>query len=93
VWLRDAQEGGPGDLHAQATAYHQCHAQVSHSLAAYRQDSLTFKTVAELAEGMLLLAEQRFRRLVSPERLKEVFLEVQFRDGIGVKAEDQVAAA
>jgi hypothetical protein len=42
---------------------------------------------------MLLLAEQRFRRLDSPKRLKEVFLGVQFRDGIEVKVEDQVAAA
>jgi putative transposase len=42
---------------------------------------------------MLLLAEQRFRKLDAPERLKEVFLGVQFQDGIEVKVEDQVAAA
>jgi putative transposase len=42
---------------------------------------------------MLLLAEQRFRRLDAPERMKEVFLGVQFRDGIEVKVGDQVAAA
>jgi transposase-like protein len=42
---------------------------------------------------MLLLAEKRFRRLDAPERLKEVFLGVQFQDGIAVKVEDQVAAA
>jgi putative transposase len=42
---------------------------------------------------MLLLAEQRFRKLDAPERMKEVFLGVQFRDGIEVKVEDQVAAA
>ncbi len=42
---------------------------------------------------MLLLAEQRFRRLDAPERMKEVFLGVQFRDGIEVEVEDQVAAA
>lgn len=42
---------------------------------------------------MLLLAEQRFRRLDAPERMKEVFLGVQFRDGIEVKLEDQVAVA
>jgi transposase-like protein len=42
---------------------------------------------------MLLLAEQRFRRLDAPERMKEVFLGVQFRDGIEVKVEDQVAVA
>jgi putative transposase len=42
---------------------------------------------------MLLLAEQQFRRLDAPERMKEVFLGVQFQDGIEVKMEDQVAAA
>jgi putative transposase len=42
---------------------------------------------------MLLLAEQRFRKLDAPERMKEVFLGVQFRDGIKVQVEDQVAAA
>lgn len=42
---------------------------------------------------MLLLAEQRFRKLDAPERMKEVFLGVQFRDGIEVKVGDQVAAA
>ena len=36
---------------------------------------------------MLLLAEQRFRRLDAPERMKQVFLGVQFRDGIEVKQE------
>ena len=41
----------------------------------------------------LLLAEQRFRRLDAPELMKEVFLEVQFRDGVEVKMEDQLAAA
>jgi hypothetical protein len=42
---------------------------------------------------MLLLTEQRFRKLDAPERMKEVFLGVQFRDGIEVRVEDQVAAA
>jgi putative transposase len=42
---------------------------------------------------MLLLAEQRFRKLDAPERMKEVFLGVQFRDGIKVQVEDEVAAA
>ena len=42
---------------------------------------------------MLLLAEQRFRKLNAPERMKEVFLGVQFQDGIEVPLEDQVAAA
>lgn len=42
---------------------------------------------------MLLLAERRFRKLDAPERMKEVFLGVQFRDGIQVHLEDQVTAA
>ena len=43
---------------------------------------------------MLLLAEQRFRRLAAPERMMQVFLGVQFRDGIDVKqAVAQVLAA
>jgi transposase-like protein len=42
---------------------------------------------------MLLLAEQRFQRLDAPERMQEVLLGVQFKDGIEVKAEDRVAAA
>jgi putative transposase len=42
---------------------------------------------------MLLLGEQRFRKLNAPERMKEVFLGVRFRDGTQVKAEDKVAAA
>jgi transposase-like protein len=42
---------------------------------------------------MLLLREQRFRKLDAPERMKEVFLGVRFRDGTQVKAEDQMAAA
>ena len=36
---------------------------------------------------MLLLAEGRFRRLDAPEQMKQVFLGVQFRDGIEVKKE------
>ena len=36
---------------------------------------------------MLLLAEKRFRRLDAPERMMQVFLGVQFRDGIEVKQE------
>jgi len=36
---------------------------------------------------MLLLAEQRFRKLDAPERMKQVFLGVQFRDGIEVTIE------
>ena len=41
----------------------------------------------------MLLAEQRFRRLDAPERMKEVFLGVQFGDGFEPKMEDLVAAA
>ena len=36
---------------------------------------------------MLMLAERRFRRLNAPERLKQVFLGVQFKDGIEVEQE------
>lgn len=36
---------------------------------------------------MLLLAEQQFRKLDAPERMKQVFLGVQFRDGIEVTIE------
>ena len=40
---------------------------------------------------MLLVAEQRFRRLDAPERMKQVFLGVQFRDGVEVKREEVLA--
>lgn len=36
---------------------------------------------------MLMLAERRFRRLNSPHQMKQVFLGVQFKDGIQVKQE------
>lgn len=36
---------------------------------------------------MLLLAGHRFRKLDAPERMKEVFLGVQFQDGIKVQTE------
>lgn len=36
---------------------------------------------------MLMLAEGRFRRLDATERMKQVFLGVQFRDGIEIKQE------
>ena len=49
---------------------------------------------------MLMLAEQRFRRLDAPERMKQVYLGVQFRDGIevknvlrGVEGQERVMAA
>jgi len=42
---------------------------------------------------MLLVAEQRFRRLDAPERMKQVFLGVQFQDGVEVKREEVLAVA
>ncbi len=36
---------------------------------------------------MMMLAEQRFRKLNSPEKIKQVFLGVQFEDGVEVKHE------
>jgi putative transposase len=36
---------------------------------------------------MLLLAEGRFRKLNAPERMKQVFLGVQFKDGIELRQE------
>lgn len=43
---------------------------------------------------LLLIAESRFRRLNAPELMKEVYLGVDFKDGIRVKGnEDQEAAA
>ena len=41
---------------------------------------------------MLLLAERKFHRLNAPERMKQVYLGVQFRDGIEVKHEELAAA-
>jgi len=34
-----------------------------------------------------MLAEQRFRKLDAPEKMKRVFLGVQFEDGVEVKLE------
>jgi hypothetical protein len=42
---------------------------------------------------MLLVAEQRFRRLDAPEKMKEVFLGVKFQDGVEVKQEEVLAVA
>ena len=42
---------------------------------------------------MLLVAEQRFRRLDAPERMKQVFLGVQFQDGVEVKREEVLVVA
>jgi putative transposase len=41
----------------------------------------------------LLVAEQRFQRLNAPEKMKQVFLGVQFRDGVEVKREEVCAVA
>jgi putative transposase len=44
---------------------------------------------------MLLVAEQRFRRLNAPERLQQVFQGAEFQDGISVikKVEEVLALA
>jgi transposase-like protein len=42
---------------------------------------------------MLLVTEQRFRRLDAPEKMKEVFLGVEFQDGVEVKQEEVLAVA
>ncbi len=42
---------------------------------------------------MLLLAEQRFRKLNAPELMNQVFLGVQFYDGVQVKQEEVLAVA
>jgi hypothetical protein len=42
---------------------------------------------------MLLVAEQRFRRLDAPEKMKEVFLGVEFQDGVEAKQEEVLAVA
>jgi transposase-like protein len=41
---------------------------------------------------MLLLAERKFHRLNAPEHMKQVYLGVQFRDGVEVKQEGLLAA-
>ena len=42
---------------------------------------------------MLLVAEQRFRKLDAPERMKQVSLGVQFRDGLELRREKVLAVA
>ena len=42
---------------------------------------------------MLMIAEQRFRRLNAPELVREVYLGVKFVDGRRVNAENQEVAA
>ena len=42
---------------------------------------------------MLLVAEQKFRRLDAPERMRQVSLGVRFQDGLEVKREEVLAVA
>jgi len=42
---------------------------------------------------MRMLAERRFRRLNAPDQMKQVFLGVQFKDGIEVKQEGEQRVA
>ena len=41
---------------------------------------------------MLLLGERKFHRLNAPERMKQVYLGIRFRDGMEVKQKELVAA-
>jgi putative transposase len=41
---------------------------------------------------MLMVAEQRFRKLNAPDKLKQVFQGVEFKEGIEVKKEEEVFA-
>jgi len=42
---------------------------------------------------VLMLAERRFRRLNAPDQMKQMFLGVQFKDGIEVKQEGEQRVA
>lgn len=42
---------------------------------------------------MLLLAEQRFRRLDAPDKLTQVYLGISFREGAEIKREEVLAVA
>ena len=42
---------------------------------------------------MLRVTETRFRRLNTPELLREVFAGIEFKDGVRLKQEPQEAAA
>jgi len=42
---------------------------------------------------MLLLAEERFRGLDAPEKVKQVYLGVRFKDGVEIKREEALAVA
>jgi len=51
-------------------------------------DAKRYKKVASAKASvwkMLLVMERRFRRLDAPEKMKEVFLGVEFQDGVEVK--------
>ena len=56
-------------------------------LALYEEHSNQYPMPMQAIFKMLMLAEGRFRRLNAPERMKQVFLGVQFRDGIEFKQE------
>jgi hypothetical protein len=42
---------------------------------------------------MLLVAEQRFRNLDAQEKMRQLFLGIEFRDGVEVKREEVLAVA
>ncbi len=42
---------------------------------------------------ILLVAEQRFRKLDAPEKMKQVFLGVEFEDGVESRREEVLAVA
>jgi len=42
---------------------------------------------------MLMLAEQRFRRLDAPEKMKLVYLGLSFKEGLDAKQEEVLAVA
>jgi transposase-like protein len=42
---------------------------------------------------MLLVAEQRFRKLDAPEKMKQVFLSVEFQDGVESRRKEVLAVA
>ena len=42
---------------------------------------------------MLMVAEQRFRRLKSPELIEEVYLGAQYADGIAIESTAEKVAA
>ena len=54
---------------------------------------LRVKSATAVIWDMLLLAEQRFRKLDAPERARQVFLGVRFCDGLEVRREEVLALA